>query len=771
MKPQLTNRCLIMALSLLSCFINTSVKAQYAPGLPAAFGIDGDVLSGQSQNISGSTSQGSFDWFRKNGGGTNAGVGIIDTTGTSGYATQVFAGQNLTFTRGMAFSRYSSNNGYLLLDARYGRDNYGLSNSPGKSDLTTYISGAKNGDNPTSWTSTPSGGTVADKADIIDTYIHMRRNGTVINNTNPSHLILAMGINTIGNTGNRYVDFELFRSRIEYNPSTGNFSNSGNSSTGGHTAWQFNSNGTVKDIGDISVSFAFGTLGVTEISVYIWVSQSEFNTIMPSNFNFTAGEFYGSTYGYAKVTPKSSNAFQAWGTASSGNTGAAPWGTNSKTNGTSPTDYSASHYAALDFAEVAIDLTSLGVDPALSVGMDPCVPPYTRVMAKSRSSSSFTSALQDFTGPYEFLDAPMASPQIANPANLKCNIPTVTLSAAVPVAGATYQWTTTNGNIVSNPNATSITVDKAGKYFLTSAIVAGCPTRTDSTIVNSDYYKPVATASVTGLLSPTDPLSYVILQGGDVSASNFATPYGGSAGLDWKWTGPNNFTSNVRNPSATIAGTYNLELTEMRNGCKDVALVPVAFAAVLPVKYASFTAEVFENKLVILKWVTASEINNSHFEVERSFGNNSGYVKIGTVAQSDVVNNGKISYQYNDASKELKGKQIIFYRLKQVDLDGKATYSEVLAVKLTGKNDGSLQVFPNPFADNLELRFSVSVNTYAEIRIVSMTGKLILINRTKVNKGPVQVKVKGLGQLNAGAYIAQLVINGSVVETQKIIKN
>lgn len=191
----------------------------------------------------------------------------------------------------------------------------------------------------------------------------------------------------------------------------------------------------------------------------------------------------------------------------------------------------------------------------------------------------------------------------------------------------------------------------------------------------------------------------------------------------------------------------------------------------LPVTYTSFTASVANNNKVDLNWITANETNNSHFEVERSFGNGAGFISIGSVAKGTALGAGKQDYRHTDDSKELKGRGVIFYRLKQVDMDGKYTYSEVLAVKLQSNNNGSLQVFPNPFADKLELRFSVSVDAVAEIRITDINGKLILINRTRVNKGPVQVKVGGLQQLQPGAYIAQLVLDGKVMESQKVIKN
>jgi hypothetical protein len=767
MKP---NSTLVLLVSLCSIFSFPQLSlSQFSPGFPARFGIDGDALSGQALNISGSSSQGSFDWFKKTGSGINVGIGVIDTSNTATYKEQIASGQNVTFSRGMAFPRYSDQGGFLLLDARYSRDNFGLSMSGSQSDLTTYTSGSKNGDNPTTWVTTPGGGMVADKADIIDTYIHMRRNGTVINNTNPSSLILAMGVNTIGNTGNRYVDFELFRTRIAYNSSTGLFSNSGPSSTGGHSAWEFNTNNTVKEIGDMAVSFTYSTAGVEEIAIYIWVSQINYNNVTPSKFSFVPNEFYGSGFGYAKITSLTPSGFNAWGTASTGTTKSAPWGSNSKTSGSSTNNYYAKDYAAYDFGEVAIDLTSLGIDPALSVGMNPCTPPFTRVMAKTRSSSTFTSALQDFTGPYEFLDAPQAPAQIAAPANLKCNVPTVTLSPAVPVSGAVYQWTTTTGNITSNPNAATITVDKAGKYFLTAAIVAGCPTNSDSTIVKSDNYKPVASAYTIGQLDPGVPGSFVNIQGGDVAASNYNTPYGGSAGLDWKWTGPNGFTANTRNTYATQIGTYTLVLTEQRNGCKDTAITPVLNMVILPVTYLSFDAAVL-NKMVMLKWKTADEINNSHFEVERSFDINN-FISIGIVSNAVTVAGNDRSYQFEDNSKELQTKTMVYYRLKQTDLNGKISYSKVIAVRLQAINAVVMQVSPNPFVENLNVRYNSSEKNIAEIRLINAMGQAIIIKQIIMSKGYNNVQVEGLSKLNSGLYIAQLVINGLVIDNQKIIKN
>lgn len=745
--------------------------AQYNPGLPARFGIDGDNQSGQSMNITGNSPSGSFDWVKKSGNNANAGIGVIDTSNTSNYKSQIAAGQNITFSKGMAFSRYSAQGGYLLLDARYGRDNFGLSNSGGQDDKTTYTSGSKNGDIPTTWITTPNGATVGDKADIIDTYIHMRRDGTTINNTNPSHLILAMGVNTIGNTGNRYVDFELFRSRIEYNSTTGNFSNSGPIATGGHSAWTFNSNGTVKEIGDLSVSYSYSTAGVDEISVYIWVSNSIYNSVQPALFNFVPNNFFGSSYGYAKITSLAPNGFQAWGSASTSSTNAAPWGTTSKTEGASSSqfNYAATKYAAYDFGEVALDLTTLGIDPALSVGMNPCSPPFTRVMAKTRSSSTFESALQDFTGPYEFLDAPQAPAQIVSPASLRCNLPTVTLSPAIIISGAVYNWTTTDGNILSNPNATTITVNKTGKYYLTAAIVAGCPTNIDSTIVNSDYYKPVASASVIGMLDPLDEYSFVNIQGGDVAASNYNTPYGGSAGLTWKWTGPNGFTANTRNTWTTQEGTYMLELTESRNGCKDTAETLVQTAVILPLKLSNFNAAV-SDKIIMLNWNTEQEINHNYFELERSFDGRN-FKNIAILFGAESVSGSVKTYGFKDNSIELLNNSIVYYRLKQVDNNDKYTYSSIIAVRMQSATNINVQVSPNPFIERIYLRFESTQKGNAEIKIVNITGQILMVNNSTVIKGYNNLQIEeGLSKLTSGIYLVQMSVNGVLIGNQKIIK-
>lgn len=189
----------------------------------------------------------------------------------------------------------------------------------------------------------------------------------------------------------------------------------------------------------------------------------------------------------------------------------------------------------------------------------------------------------------------------------------------------------------------------------------------------------------------------------------------------------------------------------------------------MPVTYTSFDA-VVNDKSVLLKWVTAQEQNNSHFEVERSFDNNN-FNTAGIVLDGFALNGTAKSYQFKDNSTELQGKTIVYYRLKQVDMDGKATYSKVLAVRLQAKAGVTMQVSPNPFIETLNVRFAATENGSAQIRIMNSFGQTLLSKQSSITKGFNNIQVDGLKELAAGMYIAQLVMNGTVIDNQRVIKN
>jgi hypothetical protein len=110
----------------------------------------------------------------------------------------------------------------------------------------------------------------------------------------------------------------------------------------------------------------------------------------------------------------------------------------------------------------------------------------------------------------------------------------------------------------------------------------------------------------------------------------------------------------------------------------------------LPVTWLSFTAQDGGNR-VNLDWATASEINNSHFEVERST-NGLDWLQLGQLSgQGTTV--GESHYAFSDIT-PLAGYN--YYRIKQVDFDGNYSYSSVELVVFANGNLALSQIYPNP---------------------------------------------------------------------------
>ena len=134
------------------------------------------------------------------------------------------------------------------------------------------------------------------------------------------------------------------------------------------------------------------------------------------------------------------------------------------------------------------------------------------------------------------------------------------------------------------------------------------------------------------------------------------------------------------------------------------------------------------------------------------------------------IGSGKKSYQYTDADSLLKSKQLVFYRLNQVDKDGRNELSTIKTVKFNSVAPLLIQLSPNPFSDRLNLDFTSDEKGQAEVRILNSGGQSVITRRITVNKGRNNIKLENLNKLATGTYIVQLVLNDNIMYHQKIIK-
>ncbi len=140
----------------------------------------------------------------------------------------------------------------------------------------------------------------------------------------------------------------------------------------------------------------------------------------------------------------------------------------------------------------------------------------------------------------------------------------------------------------------------------------------------------------------------------------------------------------------------------------------------LPVNFISFTAKKASNNTALIKWQTASEINNSHFEIERSL-DGKNFIKIGTKNANGNANKIQ-NYQYIDNT--ISGGAIkAFYRIKQVDNNGKSTITNVQLVNFNQVNNG-IAIYPNPASSILNISLPAETEK-ATVTITDAMGKLV----------------------------------------------
>jgi uncharacterized repeat protein (TIGR01451 family) len=170
------------------------------------------------------------------------------------------------------------------------------------------------------------------------------------------------------------------------------------------------------------------------------------------------------------------------------------------------------------------------------------------------------------------------------------------------------------------------------------------------------------------------------------------------------------------------------------------------------VKLSSFTAELFNNN-GLLTWVSETEVNSRHFEIERS-DDAIKFEKRGTV-KSNGNSSSKITYTYTDPLNT--SSKVVYYRLKMVDMDGKYNFSKIIAIRLKGSfSNESFSVYPNPFINDIKVKLSSNADVMATFRILSFDGREILSRVISVQKGENIVVLKDFGSISKGSYILEV---------------
>lgn len=180
----------------------------------------------------------------------------------------------------------------------------------------------------------------------------------------------------------------------------------------------------------------------------------------------------------------------------------------------------------------------------------------------------------------------------------------------------------------------------------------------------------------------------------------------------------------------------------------------------LPVELVNFNAQMKRDGVKV-NWTTATEINNDYFTVEKST-NGKEFRKIATI--KGVGNSTELNeYDYFD-NKPVLG--VSYYRLKQTDLDGKFSYSPIVAVKYV--DNASINVFPNPATEYVNVQVQDIQKGSYNLTIFDLSGKLI--KNEDINIDGTNVYQIPLNQLQQGIYYIKI-DNGEYALMKKFTKS
>ncbi len=177
----------------------------------------------------------------------------------------------------------------------------------------------------------------------------------------------------------------------------------------------------------------------------------------------------------------------------------------------------------------------------------------------------------------------------------------------------------------------------------------------------------------------------------------------------------------------------------------------VLLAQTLPVELVSFIGKL-EKSRALLFWETATEVNNSHFLIEKST-DGIHWNNIGRVAGNGTTAEPK-SYQFID-NQPVAGMN--YYRLQQVDFDGTAERSPIVAVAFYQNN--TVRAYPNPAADALTLAIFSVKSTDATLEILDANGRLVRQMPMPLVHGSLTFETN-IAELASGVYFMRLLENG-----------
>ncbi|HEX4851244.1 MAG TPA: hypothetical protein VFV08_10575 [Puia sp.] len=171
-----------------------------------------------------------------------------------------------------------------------------------------------------------------------------------------------------------------------------------------------------------------------------------------------------------------------------------------------------------------------------------------------------------------------------------------------------------------------------------------------------------------------------------------------------------------------------------------------------------------------LNWNTVAATNCDHFEIERSL-DGERYEKVGIV-KKNATQTSEENYYYRDNVKpSIARNNDLYYRLKQVDVNGDFSYSKVLIARVyNSKSLASLSVTPDPVMNDILVNVQLKSRSYVVIKVTDKNGNEVLRKSVQANDEFNTYKLDGTHELHAGLYSLEVIVNSNDRLQMKLLK-
>lgn len=202
----------------------------------------------------------------------------------------------------------------------------------------------------------------------------------------------------------------------------------------------------------------------------------------------------------------------------------------------------------------------------------------------------------------------------------------------------------------------------------------------------------------------------------------------------------------------TAGATYRVRLYNFYPDLNARGTFNIAVSGVvLSVKMLYFKVEHVANKNIV-RWSTAQEQNNKGFEVQYSF-NGKDFNQLCFVDSKAVNGNSSSALSYETADASATGN--LYYRLKQIDKDGKAWFSEIIFVRGESNKDAFYKIYPNPVKNLLNLMINSSSENKIKLEVKDVTGRSLIQTNDALAKGLNHLTLN-TSSLAGGSYVLKV---------------